>query len=255
MLDSLRIIMGETFEVYKLATLDGRLFIPFFICLVYLLLSTAQEDDRARRCLVYPSLVLLFFLFNPVFIHLLYKFIEVPERIVRMYWPLPMDVIFVYCLVRLFLSFEAKWKKAVLALSMVVLLFLNSGGSIAGQSFSRAENIYKLPRGTQQVCDTLFSLGGYQPTRVMMPTDLFFWTREYNPYIQVPYVRDMDEMTDEKGNVDLDMMAQVALEGECKLVVLNSSAPSVGALEDYGFAEKTRIEAQDFQYVIYQLQE
>ena len=36
MLESLKIIVEETLEIYMLATLDGRLFIPFFLCLIFI---------------------------------------------------------------------------------------------------------------------------------------------------------------------------------------------------------------------------
>ena len=83
MIESLKIIFEETLSVYKLGTLDGRLFIPFIICCLYILLSSSKEDDRARKYFVYPSLILCLFIFNPVFIHYMIKFMEDPERVVK----------------------------------------------------------------------------------------------------------------------------------------------------------------------------
>lgn len=253
MLDSLKIIVEETLEIYMLATLDGRLFIPFFICLVYVLVSGRKEDDRARRYLVYPAFVLLFFLFNPVFIHYIYKYIEVPERIVRMYWPLPMDMLFVYCVIRLLSGCDKRWKKAVVLGAAALMLFINAGGSKAGLSYGPAENPQKLPKGAKEISDTLFMLNDAEPPYVILPSDLFFWIREYNPYIIMPYVRDVYSMEQKEGLMDLDMIGQWAIEGDCEFVVLSSSLPSRGSIEDYGFTQAATVEAQDFQYIIYQL--
>jgi len=253
MLESLNIIVGETLEIYSLATLNGKLFIPFFICLVYVLLAPAKEDDRARKYLVYPSLVLMLILFNPVFIHLLYKYIEVPERIVRMYWPLPMDLLFVYCVIRFFDFLGERWKKVLLLVMAAAMLYINTGGSHTGQSYTLAQNVEKMPKGTKQVCDSLHILNDYQDPYVMMPTDLFFWIREYNPTIRIPYIREMDEMVTEDGAMDLDMVGQTAVDGGCRFVVLNSSHRAEGDLADYGFDLALTIEGQDCQYLIYMI--
>lgn len=253
MLESLRIIVEETLEVYMLATLDGRLFIPFFICLIYLFVSGKKEDDRARRYLVYPALVLLFFLFNPVFIHYVFKYIEVPERMVRIYWPLPMDMLFIYCVIRLLSDCNKYWKKGVVLVAAAVLLFINAGGSKAGLSYGPAENPLKLPKGAKEVCDILYTLDDSGAPRAIVPYDLFFWTREYNPYIRLPYAREIIRMK-EKGEItDLDKIGNFALEGDCEFVVVNSAEPSEGDITDYGFTEVASISARDFNYIIYQL--
>lgn len=253
MLESLKIIIDETFEIYSLATLGGRLFIPFFICLLFIFLVPSKEDDWARKYLVYPSLILLFFLFNPVFIHILYKYIEVPERIVRMYWPLPMDLLFIYCVMRLFDYLEKKWKKLVLLVMAVALLVLNTGGSFAAQGYTLAENTEKMPKGTKEMCDMLYVLNGGQDPYVIMPFELFFWTRQYNPTIRLPLVRDMDDMETEDGDLDLDIVAKNAIDSGCRFVVFSSATSTVGELEDHGFKLAMQIEGQDCQYLIYMI--
>lgn len=253
MLESLRIIIDETMEIYMLATLDGRLFIPFFLCLIYIFATGKKEDDVARRYLVYPSLVLLFFLFNPVLIHFVCKYIGVPERVVRMYWPLPMDLLFIYCLIRLLSGCRAIWKKALVLMAAVLLLYMNAGTSMAGQSYGVAENPQKLPKGTREVSDVLYSLNGGEDPYVILPSDLFFWIREYNPYIRMPYVRDVYKLEQDSSTADLDTLAEMALEGGCDFIVVTTAQQTEGDLTEHGFKEKARIEAQDFQYVIYQL--
>lgn len=253
MLDSLNIIIGETLEIYSLATLGGKLFIPFFICLAYIFLCPAPEDDRARKYLVYPSLVLIFILFNPVIIHILYKYIEVPERIVRMYWPLPMDLLFVYCLIRFWGFLDKKWKKAALLVLAAIMLYINTGGSHTGQSYTLAQNPEKMPKGTKEVCDSLLILNDYQDPYVMMPEDLFFWTREYSPHLRIPDIREMKFMLTENGEMDLDMVGKAAADSGCRFVVLMSSVPTAGDITEYGFEKKLTIEGQDCEYYIYMI--
>ena len=251
MLESIKIICSETLEIYSLATLGGKLFIPFFLCLVWLLFTDSPEDDKARRYLVYPSLVLMFIIFNPVFIHILYKFIAVPERIVRMYWPLPMDIVFVYCLIRLFSAVKKSWKKALLLCFAMALLLVNAGGSTTGQSYGKASNPEKMPLGTKEVCDTLFVLNDYTPAKIISTDDLFFWTRVYSPYVLHPCARYIHWLENEQGQLELDSVAQYATEYDCDFIVLNSSQSTVGSLEDCGFEIAASIPGQDCFYVIY----
>lgn len=255
MIESLRIIIGETLEIYGLATQGGKLFIPFFIACIYLLLSPAEADKRARQYLVYPSLILFLFLFNPVFIHLMYKFIAVPERIVRIFWPLPIDIICVYCLVRAFFALKENWKKAVLLVSALLMLLLNSGGAIAGVSFGVADNPYKLPKGTKQVSDAIYELNLHEPANVILPESLFYWIREYNSSIRMPYIRDLELFYDDNDVMDLDIVGELGLEGSCRYVVLNDSEPTKGSLELYGYEQVISIPGNDCHFLLYQLKD
>ena len=128
MLESLKIIFEESLSVYRLGTLDGRLFIPFVLCCAYLLLSPAEEDERARYYFVYPSLILCVFIFNPVFIHYMVKYMGDPERVVRVFWPLPIGGVIVYCVIRAFFAVKKRWKRVCVLLAAVCTLLLVTEG-------------------------------------------------------------------------------------------------------------------------------
>lgn len=254
MLESLKIITEETLEVYNLATLDGRLFIPFVICCIYLLLSPAQEDDRARQYLVYPSLILFVFLFNPVLIHYLIKVTEDAERVVRLFWPLPMEGVFAYCIIRAFYALKKNRKRVVLLIASAFVLLLVSNGNHAGLSYTRAQNPEKLIAGVKEICDTIYTLSDGQETSALVPKHLFYWIRGYNAAILLPYVNDADEfMYDEDGNLDLNATGEKAREGECEYVVVSSSYTAVGALEDYGYTLSAEVPGDNCTYYIYRL--
>lgn len=251
MLVVLKNIVSETMQIYSLATLDGKLFIPFFISCIYLLLSRKEAHDRARVYLVYPSLIIMLLLFNPVIIHLIYKYIEVEERIVRLYWPLPMDAVIVYCFVHAFNSLEGRWRKLLLSAAAVFLFLLGSGFEHSGQSFTPAHNAQKMPVGTKEVCDAIYEYNLHEPCDVIMQTDLFFWVRSYRSSIRVPYIRDIKNWYDENGALDLDIVGSTGSENGCKYVVLNSGEPVTGEVEKYGYTELKTIPAGDDFYIIY----
>lgn len=253
MFSILRNIVSETLEIYSLATLDGKLFIPFFICCIYLVLSKKETHGRAKEYLVYPSLVIMLIIFNPVIIHLLYKYIGVEERIVRLYWPLPMDAVMVYCFVHFLSSMDKTWKKLVLSAAAVFLLLLGTGFDLAGQSFTPACNVQKMPAGTKEVCDAIYEYNLHEPCDVIMPTDLFFWVRSYRSSIRTPFIRDIRNWYDENGALDLDIVGKTGSENCCKYVVLNTGEQSAGELEKYGYSELKTIPAGDDFYIIYRL--
>lgn len=256
MLDSLNIIIDETLQVYKLATLDGRLFILFAVCCVYLLLSPAKEDDRARRYLVYPSLILCVFIFNPVFIHYMIKAAQDPERVARVFWPLPMGGVFAYCVVRAVGALKKGWRRIAAVAAAAFILLLVSEGGHAGVSYTLAGNPEKLITGAKEISDTIYALNEGQEATVLVPRHLFFWIREYNAAIMLPYTAEADKfMYNENGELDLDATGEKALEGECEYVVISSSAPAVGALEDYGYALASEVAGDNCTYYIYRLTE
>lgn len=253
MLESLNIILEETLDVYRLATLSGRLFIPFFICCIYLLLSPAKEDKRARYYLVYPSLILCVFLFNPVFIHYMIKFTSDPERVARMYWPLPIGGVIVYCVIRAFCALKKRWKRAVLLLASVCTLLFVTEGSHAGISFTRAGNPEKLITGAKEICDSIYTLNGGEEATVLVPKHLFFWVREYNAELINPYKHKTEFMYNDDGTLDLDTTGSKALEANCKYVVISGTAASTGSLEDYGYVPACDIPGDNCVYTIYRL--
>ncbi len=251
MLDSLKVVLEETGSVYRLGTLDGRLFIPFVICCIYLLLSPAEEDRRAREYFVYPSLVLCLFIFNPVFIHYMIKFMLDPERVVRIFWPLPIGGVIVYCVIRAFYALREIWKRAVLLVAAVLTLLLVSNGSHAGISFSRAENPEKLIKGAKEVCDTIYNLAGERETRVLVPKSLFFWTREYNALILTPYQHKAEFMYNDDGTLDYDTTGERAREAECEFIVVPNADTELCTLENYGYYLSSTVPGADCTYYIY----
>lgn len=251
MLESLKVIVEETASVYRLGTLDGRLFIPFVICCIYLLLSPAEEDRRAREYFVYPSLVLCVFIFNPVFIHYMIKFMLDPERVVRIFWPLPIGGVIMYCVIRAFYALRAKWKRAVLLIAAVLTLLLVSDGNHAGISFSRAENPEKLIKGAKEVCDTIYNIAGEREKRVLVPKNLFFWIREYDPFILTPYQHKAEFMYDDDGALDYDMTGEKAREEECEFIVIPNVNEELCTLESYGYTLAAAVPGADCTYYIY----
>ena len=253
MLDILDNIVSETLEIYSLATLDGVLFIPFFICLVYLVLDRNSKHDRARVYLVYPAFVIMFIIFNPVIIHLLYKYIEVEERIVRLYWPLPMDAVIVYCFVHAMTALDKRRKKLLLSAAAVFLLLLGTGFTHAGQSYEIAKNAQKMPAGTKEVCDIIYEKSMHEPCDVIMQPELYFWVRPYRSSIRVPYIREIKNWYNENKELDLDIVGKTGSENGCKYVVLIAGEATAGNVEKYGYSVLETVPAGDSTYIIYML--
>ena len=252
MFSVLRNIIDETFTVYSLATLGGKLFIPFFIGCVYLLLAEKEEHERAVNYLVLPSIILIVILFNPVFIHLLYKFIGVEERIVRIYWSLPMDIVMAYCFVRILFSLKTVKNKLIALISAAFLVVSISGFTHSGESYGLAANLQKMPKGTKEVCDAIYELNLHEPSDAIMTQNLFYWVRQYNSSIRVPHIREIKSWYHD-GILDLDLVGKAGAESGCGYVVLDLSEPAEGELESYGYKAKIDIEAQDSAYRIYML--
>lgn len=254
MSEILKNITAETLEIYSAATLGGKLFIPFFICCIYLLADRDKCHDRARAYLLYPSLILMVIIFNPVLIHFMYKYIGVEERIVRIFWPLPIGMTFAYCLVHFLSRTGSRRIRLAVSAGAVIVLLLCSNFTHSGLSYSFAENPEKMPAGTKEVCNAIYELNLHEPSDAVMTENLFYWVRQYNSSIRMPFIRDAKHWYTEDGRLDLDIMGKTGSEGGCKYAVLNSDEPTVGSLEPYGYALRTTVGGKDSVYYIYTLE-
>ncbi len=178
------------------------------------------------------------------------KYMGDPERVVRVFWPLPIGGVIVYCVIRAFFAVKKRWKRVCVLLAAVCTLLLVTEGSHAG-IFVPASNPQKLVTGAKELCDKLYVLSDGEETRVLVPKHLFFWIREYNAAIITPYSHKAEFMYGEDGMLDFDETGRKAREAQCDYVVIPAAAPPEGALDEYGYTLLTETPGDDCVYYIF----
>lgn len=177
-------IFMESLVIFKLYTGLKPLVLLFAAAWLYLLI---KEKNTGRRLLfVYaPLLIFVLFLFP-----LSRKFFVAVgldgETYYRVIWTIPMGLITAYgaCL-----FFHRHKRVGLLVTSALIMLC----GSLVYRSdyISRAQNLYHIPDTVIAICDLIAPENEYSHVMVVVPEELVYFVRQYDASIRMPYGREM----------------------------------------------------------------
>lgn len=177
-------IFMESLVIFKLYT--GLKYLLLLSAFMWIYLLIAEKDKKIRLFLVYaPIIVAALFLF-PVSRKVFVAAGLDGETYYRILWTIPMGLIFVYGICRLF----ASHKMIGLVISAALVMI---GGSYVYKSdyISKAENLYHIPDTVVKICDLIRPEDSRERVSAVMPTELIHFVRQYNAAINMPYGREM----------------------------------------------------------------
>lgn len=211
----------------------------FFLALVFV--WYIEKDRRIKTGLVYLSIALLL-----VFVCPLYAWIgmKVDQEIYyRVFWFLPVGLLFCYGAVRAVMLVRRKASKVLVGLLLIMVIMVNGRLVYTNTLHFPATNAYHIPQVVMDVADAL-RMEKYKPIAVL-PAELLPFIRQYTGEIFTPYGRNILEPQWNFSNALYDAMeaeiyvaeeiAQRAREEHCAYVVLSSTKEQRGSLEDYDF--------------------
>ena len=245
-----QVLVNETLSIYNLATFNGTLFTFFALCCLFLLVSKRKEEKRIRNCLVLPSFLLVFLVLNPIILHYALKSVNF-GRLPRLFWAFPFEFVIVYCITEAAEFFKEGWKKAVIIVCSLLILFWGAGAEVL-QHLSIATNPYKVPDYTIELTDIIKAEEDEPSPMVAAPISVLHWFRQYDTDICTAYPRlgessFRDAMDTEP--VDLDKIGQTyARDFDCDFLVLDNFKESTGSLCDYGYSYVATV---DGRYEVY----
>lgn len=222
----------ETFYKYMGS---GMILIWYLAAALYLFLREKRRPVRILFLYV-PCAVLLLF-FNPLYAWLFERFLG-QEIYFRMWWLVPMTPTLAYSAVR-FLGGRrrSRWYGGLFAALILV------SGTLVYQNplFSRAENIYHVPREVAEICDLIKVEG--REVRAAFPEEFLTYVRQYSNLVCMPYGRDallsnwMDELYQElqKKEIDVPRLSALAKERGCHYVIFSEDKILSGRMEDYDY--------------------
>lgn len=213
----------------------------YVLSLIYLF--AAEKRKNVRIFLLYVPLAMLILFFNPLFEEAVYAFLG-DEIYYRLLWLLPVVVTIAYAAVMLIRSQSPRTGRIVLA---AVLCMIVLGGKFIYQNpyFSRAENIYHMPKEVVHICDAIRVEG--REVKAAFPVEMLQYVRQYDPSVCMPYGREKtverwvmwnaDELYTEmnKEICDAEKVAQLSKLRQCHYVILPEGKEIRGSFEDYDF--------------------
>lgn len=177
-------IFMESLVIFKLYTGLKLLLGLTLFAWIYLLVT--EKDKRIRLLFVYaPLIIVVLFLFP-----LSRKFFVAAgldgETYYRILWTIPMGMITVLGACRLF----SKYRKIGLVVTSALIILC---GKCVYESdyISKAENLYHIPDTVVEICDLIAPEHPEARVSAVMPTDLIHFVRQYDARINMPYGREL----------------------------------------------------------------
>lgn len=234
------------YELYR----DGGTEIAFYFIIMIILLMISK-NERFRSYILYPVLVELIFIFNPVSILVFVNTGLLAEnRYVRLFWLVQVAVIVAGAGCECIQRADKKSKKAgtVMALLLVGILILTGNYMFTEDNFQTASNVYKLPEGVIEVTDAIRedceSDGrSLSDVKIAVPATLSPYIRQYDGAVKMLYGRNIESnlasstvqrlMQEEELNIQ--GITLYAKEGLCDYIVLQEEKPQTEDPEEYGY--------------------
>lgn len=210
------------------------------------LIVVLEKKKSHKIAFAFSAWYLPLVILNPLVGIILDRLSILPERIVRLYWLLPVFPVIAYGLSLLSQKAEKKWRAGSLVTAALAIgLVLVGEPMVTGDNFVRAENLYKLPDGVIEIvdminADALSRSGGEGSVdgdampadrKSVMPLELSTYARQYDGSLLMLYGRYPTQNNREieaynlmgQQQVPVDRVAELAREENCRYLVLDSA--------------------------------
>lgn len=144
------------------------------------------KDKELRKKLLWPVVLILFIVVNPV----LYKYIYVKIVYRRLFWLYPEVLLISAAFVKLVMGLDKAWKKGILSAFMLAIFVFSRDLVFVKADYNITKNTSKLPEEVVSVCDIILESG--DEPRCVMASDLYCYVRQYSGEIKQMFGRDVD---------------------------------------------------------------
>lgn len=248
-------------DIWLLFVGDGRVVVTTLIVMLLILLWPGNK--RLKQFLLYPTLVILIFINNPLSIYYIVdKGLMAYTRYVRLYWLLPISFVLAFLCVKV-VKKARKWRRIAVALICSGIIIYTGSYMFTEESFSKMTNLYKIPDDVIEICDFIeedikVTDSKLEESRIVVPAKYSSYIYQYNGNIKIlygrysghlPYYSIAESMRHlmEAPKLDVKAICEGAHESECDYIVVDANKPKKGKFIKYDY-EKL-IETED--YVIY----
>lgn len=167
--------------------INGSPLVYFYLVSLMFLCFRGKEK---RRMIVYPSLLIMAVILNPVLYGLLWMKL-ITYAFWRMLWMIPVIPVIACAVIELGSLVKKEWVCPVLTMLFIAVLFI-TGDNIYSQPgvFVKAENAYKIPEDSCEIAEELLALE--EEPVVLAPSSIYCYLRQYNGRIHMIYGRDAE---------------------------------------------------------------
>ena len=257
-------IFGRIFSSFQRFSGEGTYLILFLCALFFVYLH--EKRKSVKLTFVEYSIGIGLLMIFPLTALVIMDYLIGEEVYWRMFWLLPIPFVMAYAAVRL-LEREKNGKKVFLAFFLCAVVMLSGKLVYANGEIERSSNLEKIPSESIEVCNALSRdaiQNGLKKKRVVVPSELLPYVRQYDATIEMPYGRNaikQEKLSENCDNIygimckkkaeDMDLLHLTGLlkTEDCNYLVMKLDvAVDVGTeLEQYGYVQTAATE----NYVIY----
>ena len=222
---------------------NGKSALLFLFAAALIFLWVVEKDRKIKTIFVYFVTALCAVFACPLYAAIAMKIDT--EVYYRVFWTLPMGVLFCYSVVKLFAKMKRPIGRVLVCILAVLTICLNGDFVYTKSLHFKSVNAYHMPDVVMHVADVL-SLEKYKPT-VALPAELLPFIRQYSGEFCTTYGRNIletqwnfsDELYDamEAETYDTALVAEKARDVFCTYVVLSSIKEQVGSMEEQGYVQ------------------
>lgn len=227
------------------------------LLVILILMAFLYKKFDFSKILIGFALVYFGIYLTPFFIEIITTYCIPSDVYWRMWWILPVPTIVCYALVKLIeLSKDKNMKKILIVLCIFIICI--TGNNIYNDTlYSKADNIYKLPQDTLELCDYVNehnSNNNIEEKRVFVPNSLVCYIRQYDAGIKMPYGRNVLKGYTwpapcwENVDVNLETLVSYGVRAKCNYLIWPKYSERYDQLMLYDWIE---IGESDYYYVLY----
>ncbi len=216
----------------------GNLGFAFLFTVALIALLVLEKEKIKRYIVVWYSLFVLVFIYNPITLLVCRKLLEpttFDQYYLRFFALIPVMVVIAYMFTLLLKRLTGFSKLAGLIGACALIAVL--GNCIYTEDwFTKAENRNKVPQDVVTICD-LFAEDDSEVIRIMAPQDIAVYLRQMDSRFSMPYSRSLPdeayELTNEKP--DPSEVVSYAKENNVSYVVVSAVDGVLNTYLNYGF--------------------
>lgn len=221
--------MNYMINLFKLYAGNGVLMGLYLTAWVMIVALERKKENKTA--FAFSAWYLPLVIVNPLVGAVLEHFHMLPERIVRIYWLLPVFFAVAYGGALLVWRAEQKFRLGILTTAIVVMGLVAAGNPIVtGENFIKAENVYKLPDGVIQIVNMINEDAGGGERKAAMPLSLSTYARQYDGTLPMLYGRypEDDKATEvyemmQWPSVPVGQVREKAMAEGCRYLVLDDT--------------------------------
>lgn len=163
-------------------------FMVFLLALVYLCIA---EDNWVKRYLIYPIIIELLILLNPMISWIIVEKLGYNTRVHRFFWGIPVAFLFAYVCIRIM----KQYKSSFFLMFLILFLWVIQGRGFYEDEHYRTENIYKIENKVIEISHAMREISD-MGRKIIYVNEIHpnYTLRQYDPSLAlIDYPRNLDE--------------------------------------------------------------